>query len=412
MNDIRKKESLINSILHVLKIDFSLVHLTSEQSSDRCLKFIQLVKEFELPISQQYKAIFRRIHSGKTPESELNELITPSLDFDNYVKNLIVNNFYDSKITDVDQNSLEKQFKIYLKQVQGKISILFFLGLFIPIGFCFLILFQVVNIIFLFFFVPIFLIFLNLLFKKFMKHESYLIGMIHNYSSLERDKFKEFIIFLKIFAQNLKAGVSPERAFLNSYSQNSGLFILLKIPLKNHTSHLLTFGSTLHEIFRILKNQLNSFRYSIFLDAIERYITKDSYCTAEKIVEILDIIYQHQNLESKLEILLKGEKFKIFFFIIILPIITGIISGFFPFFSIVLQNLNFNSQNLAIFFNNPANISNVFLIISLLLSTISISTNYFLNVLSKKRKFPVIIGANLIFLLTFLFSFLNISNII
>jgi hypothetical protein len=46
-----------------------------------------------------------------------------------------------------------------------------------------------------------------------------------------------------------------------------------------------------------------------------------------------------------------------------------------------------------------------------LLSTISISTNYFLNVLSKKRKFPVIIGAVLIFLLTFLFSFLNISNI-
>ncbi|MHA2183939.1 MAG: hypothetical protein ACXAAI_02985, partial [Promethearchaeota archaeon] len=77
MNDIRKKESLINSLLHVLKIDFSLVHLTSEQSSDRCLKFIQLVKEFELPISQQYKAIFRRIHNGKTPENELNELITP-----------------------------------------------------------------------------------------------------------------------------------------------------------------------------------------------------------------------------------------------------------------------------------------------------------------------------------------------
>ena len=53
--DIRKKESIINSLLYMLKIDFSLVHLTSNQKSDRCLLFIQLVKEFDLPISSQYK---------------------------------------------------------------------------------------------------------------------------------------------------------------------------------------------------------------------------------------------------------------------------------------------------------------------------------------------------------------------
>ncbi|MHA1913582.1 MAG: hypothetical protein ACW986_02480 [Promethearchaeota archaeon] len=412
MYDIRKKESLINSLLHLLKIDFSLVYLTSDQNSDRCLKFIQLVKEFELPISPQYNIIFKRIHNGKTPENELNELITPSLDFDNYVRNLLVNNFYNSNMIDSDQNSLEKQFKIYLNQVQGKISILFFIGLFIPIGICFLILFQVIKLLLLFLFIPVFLISLNLLFKKFVRNESYLIGMIHNYSSLEREKFKEFISFLKIFARNLKANVSPERAFVYSYSKNRSLFKLLRMPLKKHSSNLLSFESSIHEIFNILKKQLKLFRYSIFLDAIERYITKDSYYTADKIVEILEIIYQHQKLESKLDILLKGEKFKIFFFIIILPIITGVISGFFPFFSIVLQNLNFIDQNLDFFFSNPVNLYNIGLIISLMLSTISITANYFLNILNKKRKLPVIIGANLIFLITFLFLFLNVPTLI
>ena len=410
--DIRKKESIINSLLYMLKIDFSLVHLTSNQKSDRCLLFIQLVKEFDLPISSQYKEIFRRIHDGKTPEKELIELITPSRDFDNYVKNLLINNFYNFNIGDSDKNSLEKQFKIYLKQVQGKISILFFIGLFIPIGICFLILFQVINILFLFFFIPVFLISLNLLFKKFLRNERYLIGMIHNSTSLEREKFKEFVFFLKTFARNLKTNVSPERAFLNSYFQNRSLFKLLRLPLKKHSSQLLAFDSSIHEIFNILKKQLKSFRYSIFLDAIERYIAKDSYFTAEKIVEILDIIYQHQKLESKLEILLKGEKFKIFFFIFILPIITGVITGFFPFFSVILQNLNFNGQNLDFFFSNPLNLYNIALVISLLLSTISITANYFLNILGKKRKLPVIIGANLIFLLAFLLSFLNVSSFI
>ncbi|GAI34880.1 unnamed protein product, partial [marine sediment metagenome] len=120
--DITKKESLLNSVLYIIKIDFSLIQKTSKENSDNCLRFIELVKAYKIPISDYFKLIFRRVHEGKNPEKELLELKTPSNDFDNYVKSLLINKF---NYTYSNESTLERQFKIYLRQIQSKISILF-----------------------------------------------------------------------------------------------------------------------------------------------------------------------------------------------------------------------------------------------------------------------------------------------
>ena len=208
--DIKKKESLLNSVLYIIKIDFSLIQKTSKENSDNCLRFIELVKAYKIPISDYFKSIFRRVHEGKNPEKELYELKTASNDFDNYVKNLLINKF---NYNYTNENTLERQFKIYLRQIQSKISILFFIGLFFPIGICFLILFQLVNIIFLLLFIPFFFIFINLMFRKFIRNQGYLIGLINDFSSHERKKYEEFLLFLRGFATHLKTNSSPERHF-------------------------------------------------------------------------------------------------------------------------------------------------------------------------------------------------------
>ncbi|MFX1325981.1 MAG: hypothetical protein ACFE8N_13590, partial [Promethearchaeota archaeon] len=408
-NEITHKESLINSLLYLIKIDFSLIQKTSKENSDFCINFIELIKEYNIPISNSFKKLFNNVLEGELPEKELYGVVTPSYDFDNYLKILLINNFNVINHTEIDDNSLEKEFKIYLKQVQSKISILFFIGTFVPIGLCFLILFRLINVFILILFVPVFMILLNLLFRKFVRNQSYLIGLIDNFSSLERKKFKEFMIFLRSFASNLRSYTSPEMAFLRSFFQNKELITLLRELLTYLTTHLLHFYIPFSDILRMFRSELNGLRYSIILDTINKSIDKNSYLTSNKITDIVNVINKHQKLEDKLEIIMKGEKFKIFFFIILLPIITGAIAGFLPFFTMVMQNMELTGTNLNLFFNNLMNLYNLFFIILVLLASISITTKYFLKVACINRISPIITGSTIIFFLAFLISFFNIS---
>ena len=411
-NDILKKENLTNSMLYLIKIDFSLIQKTLNENSDKCLSFIELIKEYRIPISGHFKTIFNRIHEGMTPEQELNQIVTHSDDFDNYIKNLSINKFNSDSLGDLDENTLEKQFKIYLKQVQSKISILFFLGLFFPIGLCFLILFNQIDLVFLIFLIPIFLISLNLIFRKFIRNQGYLIGLVKNFSKLERKKFLEFILFLRSFAYNLNNNISPEKALITSYNQNKNLIVLLEKLLKKQISYLLNLSYSLSDVLNNLKRELKSLQYAIILEAIKKFISKNSHFTSTKILKIIKVAYKHQKLQRKLEIILKGEKFKIYFFITLLPIITGVISGIFPIFTLIIENLDLTGYDFFFLIINPINLSSSVIIILVLLSSISIASYYFLKVLSINRKFLIISGSIIIFLLTFLLSFINISTLV
>lgn len=410
--DISNNESILNSILYLIKIDFSLIQETAETNSDKCLNFIRVMIKYNIPISTYFKTVFKRVHEGKSPEKELIEMQTPSSDFDSFTKDLVINKFdnYDSDL--FAENSLENQFKIYLKQVQSKMSILFFIGLFFPIGLCFIILFQLINVLFLLIFIPFFFSVLNLLFKKFIRNQNHLIGLINDFSRIERKKFEEFITILRSFASNLKSNISPEQAFLKSYNQNKNSISILKKPLKNQISNLINSSYPFRELIELLKSELNSWRYIIILDAIKNFVDKNAYFSSEKIREILAIIYKHQKLERKLEIVMKGEKFKIYFFIFLLPVITGAISGFFPFFTIIINNLEFTGDILNLFFKYPPNLYSIGIIFIVLISSISITSYYFLKLIYNIRKFPFILGSNLIFILIFLISFINIINFI
>ena len=217
-------------------------------------------------------------------------------------------------------------------------------------------------------------------------------------------------MFLRGFATNLRSNISPEKALLKSYNQNKNLITILKKPLRHQISYLLNFSYSISEILDILKAELKSLRYSIILDAIKKYIERSAYFTSDKILEILTIINKHQKLERKLEVLLKGEKFKILFFIFLLPIITGSISGLFPIFNIIIRNINFTGNGVLLFFENPLNLYNIIIILVVLISSISITSNYFLKILCYTRKYPIILVSNTLFLLTFFISFINISN--
>lgn len=411
--DINKKELEINAILYLIKIDCSLIKKTLKPSSDLYLSFIMLIKEYNLPILNHFNKILVDIHEGEIPEEELMKVLTPSRDFNLYLKGLLINDFDEiyshNKLT---ETKLEKNFKIYLKEIQTKISIIFFIGVFFPIGLCFLILFQLINIFSLLVLIPLFLFILNFLCRKFIRKNSYMIGVLNSYSGLEKKKFNEFLLFLRSFAVNLKNNISPEKAFLKSYSQNKNLFLVLDRTFRNQLTRLLNFNCSFSDMIQFFKIELNSIRYSVILDLIEKFVSENPYYSTEKIFDVLHILSTHQKLENKLEIILKGEKFKIFFFIFLLPILIGAISGIFPFFNLITKDINLISPLNLIGNSNLINFYSTILIFIVFTFSISITSNYFLEVIKYSKKFLVIIISNLIFILTFLSSFINVLNFI
>ncbi|MFX1575358.1 MAG: hypothetical protein ACFFB0_21695, partial [Promethearchaeota archaeon] len=409
--EVNRNESKINSLLHLIKIEFSLIEMTLKKSSDNCLHFLQIIKNFRSPLSLYFKNILNKIHEGGLPERELTRILTPSNEFNNYLKRLVLTDF-SIKSNDPNNYPLEIQFKIYLRELHSKISIIFFIGLFGPIGLCFLILFQIVNLLFLIFFIPFFLISLNLLFRKFIRKNSYMIGLLNEYSNFERKKFDEFLVFLKSFASNLKNETSPEQAFFKAYSHTKKFIISLKKPLQDQIASLLNFSNSFGEIIENLKLELQTIHYCMLLEVIGRIIKRDSYLSSDKIFEILKLINKHQKLEKKLEIIVKGEKFKIFFFIFLLPIIIGSISGFFPLFTGIIKTINLNSNILLNILNTPVNFFNVAAIFIILLSSVSITTNYFLKIINYNKRLILILATNIVYTLSFLISFISILSLI
>ncbi len=412
-HEINKRESEINALLYLIKLDFSLIYNTLKKNSDYCISFIKLIKNYKIPISNDFNNILKRIHEGSTPEDELLKTITPSKDFNRYLKNLIVNHFdFRAEFNEFKENTLQKNYKIFLREVQSKISIIFFIGTFFPIGLCFLILFQLINLIILILLIPFYLYFLNFLSSKFVHKNTYLIGFINNNSNVEKKKFNEFLLFLESFAMNLKNNISPEKSFLKSYIQNKNEYVILKQTLKNQLTRLLNFNCSFRDMIQFFKLELKSVRYNLILDAIEKFVDENAKLSSEKIIDIINLVYKHQKLEKKLNIIIKGEKFKIFFFIFLLPILIGAISGMFPFFVLMTRNINSITPTISIGFNNLINYYYIIMLSFVFVSSISITSNNFLNIIQYQNKSLIIVICNLIFLLTFLSSFINTINII
>jgi hypothetical protein len=426
---IKRTEQLLNSILYFIKSDFSLLQKTSRGFTDSCLKFIELMVNYDISISPDFKEILSNIQCGTQPEQALRNYISPSKDFNKYLQNLIIKDFNTRTFLEIrdwninlinDSNALEEDFKIYLKDITNKLSLLFFIGIFIPIGLCFLFFFISENTYIMLLILPFFLILLNYLFKQFIKKNHFLIGMIKNNSKSEHKKLNEFLELIEKFAINLKRNISPEKAFLNAYltekNNLSTLFSLLEDEIIGFFNGVYTFIETL-ELFII---KLKSRRYSIIINSLIKMLRESSYYSSEELIEIITVFKKHQKLQNKLRVLIKGERFKTFIFLIILPIIIGSIGALVPFLPKVMENL-LNFEELGSFgigaagtnLNTPQlDLIDIILLLFAFLISNSISSFYFLSIINYQNKSIIILISDIIFLITYSLSILNIITLV
>jgi len=407
-NEIIKKENQLNALLYIVKIYFSLIQKSHGDKADHAINFIKLISEYRLPISREFRKLLNKVQLGENPEVLLSKIITPSLDFNLYVKELLLTNFSNSY--KLNEKSLEKKFRKFLREIESKLSILFFFGLFFPLGLCFLILFQRINYFILISILPLFYISLKALNKKFLKNNFFLLGLLNNYSKEEKAKFNEFVFFLLSFTMNLQKNTSPEVAFVRTYSQNVHHFNILDKPLKSQISQLVNFSCSFNEMLENLQFELKSIRYKIILDMIGKLVAQNAYLSHEKITEILNEISVHQTLETKLEIIIKGEKFKVLLFLFLLPMIIGGIGGLFPLFNFIMGNAFFSaSLRFSILFELLFSYDFVIIFFSLLFCVYT-SSHFFLEIISYERKRILIVISNVIYIIAFFSAFINILN--
>jgi len=409
---IKREESKINVTLYLIKIYYSLIQKTLEVNSDRVFAFLSLVNEFGPPITSSFENFLRSIQEGQRPEDLIDQVITPSEDFDDYLKELLLNEFeYDYEKRELE-GSAERDFKVYTRQLESRLSIVFFIGTFFPIGMCFLILFQMINTIILLSIVPCYYFLLRIIYRKFVKKDLFLLGLIKDYSRSEKKKFLEFLTLLERFALNLRRGISPEIAFIDTFKQIKNQLKLLYDIINHQTNNLTNKIISFSDMIKIMKSEINSVRYSIILDIVEKLVIKNSMDAAFKIKKILDFLNHHQELEKKLETIFKGEKFKAFLFLFILPFILGIIGGIFPSFFILLNNIDVQSNLIHFFFLNLDLIYGIVLIFIFLLLCLVISSNYFLKIINYERRLISILIGMILYIFLFIMSFINVSNFI
>ncbi len=407
-NRIQNEEKQLNAAIYLIKIYFSLIQNSLSSKIDHIVYFINFMKDYNLTISRKFENMISLIQLGEKPETLISKLITPSKDLNQYIKNLLITDFKPNTPSELlVEKTLEKRFNIFLKQIDSKLSIIFFIGLFFPLSLSILIIFQKVSLFYLFPILFLYYLILRMLNKKFLKEDFLLIGMLREHTKEEKEKFDQFLIFLTSFALNLKKKIAPELAFMNAYSNVKAEHGILRLNFENQISKLLNLSVSFDDFVNNINIELNSPRYKLIFNVLTKIISVNAYLSNEKIFEILTIISKHQKLEKRLEIIFKGEKFKILLFLFLLPIIIGGIGGIFPMFNMILGDLTLgmNYAYLAL------RMETVIIFTALLISVI-ISSNYFLNITKYKRKTILLLLSSSLYIFIFFISLLTVFTLI
>ncbi|MBD3193678.1 MAG: hypothetical protein GF317_01380 [Candidatus Lokiarchaeota archaeon] len=407
---IKKIESNLNSLLFLVRIDYALIQNISYCREDSSINFVKMMINYESSLSDDFRLILSRIHCGYTPELELKNYFSVSRDFNEYLKSLLIKNFrVDIDLEGREWNSLEHSFKIFLRQLTTRISLIFFIGIFYPLGISFLVIFLPLNNFFLSFFSPFFIVLLNQLFKRYISIDHYLIGLLNNNNYIDKKRINELILLLKAFAMELINNISPEQAFINAYRQEKSKLDILGNALSIEISKLVLGKKTLTEIIHSLDKTIKIERYRMILKSISKMLLMNSYQSSGKIMQILQTINKHQEFEKKLDLAFKGEKFKALIFIFLLPIIIGTIGALIPFLSNLTGMLAFNNLNNLFDFSYYLKTTEIVLIALTLISCNSVSCYYFLKIVNQKSIRIYTILSDIIFLLVFLMTLINIS---
>ena len=311
--------------------------------------------------------------------------ITPSKKLNLFLKNIeLYAQKYQINLTDFSQ---EMKMSLNNQALDTKLSFFFFFAIFYPFGVSLLSLIQLVNVASFSVVLAIFPIICYKIRDLVLFSSLKMIGI----SFEDLKEITTFIALLEGLYINLDF-FPPDYAILMTYKS-------IFPKSRNYSKDKICLNS----IFQIVASHFTSNRIKILISYIQKMILKDSKVAHEKIHLIKERLNVQKSIEKQRIRQLKAQKIKIYCFLLVLPIILGIIAGLYPLFSEITLGVG-NFQDVFTIGNfmspNEFSVNPIFFFVGLLSFSL-ISSYNFTKVMLQQRTFPLMLLTCLIFIISF-----------
>ena len=194
-------------------------------------------------------------------------------------------------------SSMEMEYQTFSKGLETRLNILFFIGVFFPLGLGFMMILGKIDVLTLLLSVPFFGFILYYAKKKIMSSNISLIGSTNDISQAEKDEFKKVLEFYRSLSFNL-ARFPPETAIIVT---SESLAFPLSPGYNDMISSIKKYTMDYDKFFKSLTNDLSNTRSKILLQNLPVLINQNSEnvstpCSSTEVVKTFGITERKEKL--------------------------------------------------------------------------------------------------------------------
>lgn len=395
--------SKVESMLYLLKMDVDLIARVNLSFEDPLIKLIDLFHYSYPELSNSLSEIKKSIRRGVDIEDSLQNIESPSQKIRDFFSHMVMY-ISDPRYFQFNQSSsMEMEYQTFSKGLETRLNILFFIGVFFPLGLGFMMILGKIDVLTLLLSVPFFGFILYYAKKKIMSSNISLIGSTNDISQAEKDEFKKVLEFYRSLSFNL-ARFPPETAIIVT---SESLAFPLSPGYNDMISSIKKYTMDYNEFFKSLTNDLSNTRSKILLQNLPVLINQNSENVSNAMLKTLEVVEKHLALQNEREVIINAEKIKATLFSNILPIILGFLSTVFLFFTKLSMGIE-GSDSL---FSMIERITPVHLVVFIISQFIMIGqvVSKFSEIFGLKSPRKRIITAQIIYLVTFFMTFIILT---
>ena len=389
----QEKANHINTIFPLIQNCIELFLSCLLESMDANIFIIHFLATVSSPLKPVFNQLQHRIQNGASPEEVIQSVVTPSSLFDSYINDLMhyKKNLY--RITPKLDTPLENKYITRTHSMESRISISFFFGIFIPLGFSLGVFLHKIQGFFLFTSSPLLWILLYLLTKQITNDNTLLLGAVNSNPKKIKTEFFLYWTFFHKLTSYLNHQC-PEIAIVNALesselAENNSL----QSDLRQFKAHSLS----LNEFLERLQKTIHGVKTKMIFEVFKFMILTSSEGLTENVTKLLTILEHHQDLETQRLLLVKAEIFKVRAFQIILPISVALITSIFY----AISSLSIGSVYLL---NISTSLTELFILFLNQLLSVNISIYFFRKTVGLGNTVLSILWITFLFFLTFFMS--------
>ncbi len=398
IDKIEVKIIRLDSLLYFIIMDVDLVLKLNISQEDPILNLVDLLEESYPDLSEPLKEVKKSIVKGEDVEHALNNIQLSSTKMRDFFSNLVLY-IADPRYLQFNQTSInELEYQTFSKGLETRLSIMFFIGIFFPLGLGFMMILGQIDGLTLFLSIPFYGLILHIIKKKLLKDNDLLIGTTVHSSGEERAEFEKVLAFYRQLSFNLKR-YPPEKAIIISVDEGIESFSPTYTDL---VSKLKKYSVDYKMFFKMLVNEIKYIRSKILLQNLPVLLDYNSQNVSEIMLDILSLVEKHLALQNERAVIFNAEKIKASLFSYILPMILGFLCTVFLFFAKLSMDYGSNGNFLGIITEISLSELMIYLLsqIIMIFQVVSIFSEIF--GLSSKRK--MIFISELIFIFTLIIT--------